>query len=117
MDKQETFFDQIARQQAAERELASRARKLWRQLPTLPPKELTKMFLAICRAGEEYDPHHRYRRRILRLLPDLYLVELIGVQMPMAIAKTIERRLAPKTSEDSDGDAALPPIGCPNDVE
>ena len=116
MDKQEDFFGAIARQQAAERELAQRARKLRRQLPLLHPGELTKMFLAICHAGEKYDQHHIYRRQILKLLPDLYLVELIGVQMPVAIAKAVERRLAPKANADSDGDAALPQIECP-DVE
>ena len=117
MDKQEDFFGAIARQQAAERELAQRARKLRRQLPFLTPGELTEMFLAMCRAGEKYDRHHIYRRRILKLLPDVNLVELIGVQMPTEIAKAVERRLTPKTSEDSDGDAALPKIGCPNGEE
>src|SRR5271169_4218160 len=112
MDKKETIWDKVARQQAAERELAHRARKLWRQLPSLPPEELTKIFLAFCRAGEEYDPTCRYRQRILRLLPDPYLIEFIGVSMPMAIARSIERRLAPKTDTDSDDDVALPKIGC-----
>ena len=104
---QENPFDAIARQQLAERQLALQAREQFRHLSEKPPEELTKMFLAICRAGEKFDPNHKCRKRILRLLPDVCLMELIGVRVPTKIAQIVERRLAPRTEWGDDSYATL----------
>lgn len=111
MDSTTDFFGAIARQQAEERALALQARQSLRKLQTFPPSELTKMFLAICHAGEKYDVHHACRRQILKLLPDVNLIDLIGLQMPVALAKAIEKRLTPKAGLDSDDDTTWPRFG------
>ena len=92
----ETIWDKIAKETAMTRECALRGRKLFRQLPELPPEELVNIFKAICQAGEEFDPHCRYRERIVKSIKeDRYLLEFLNIKLPVKIAALIEKRIMP----------------------
>jgi hypothetical protein len=82
---------------AAIRMIAENARTVWRRLDTMPPAQLTKIYLAFSEVGDEFDKDCRYREKILSLLPDYWL--LIGdftvVKMPIKLIKIIEDRLRP----------------------
>ena len=92
MEKQESFFDKLAREQTATRSLAASAIKMWNQMDKMPQPELIRLFKAI-NQYPEYDPNMHYRKKALRVIRDEYLPELIGVSAPVCLAWEIERRL------------------------
>jgi hypothetical protein len=94
METPESLFDRIAKEQASIRAAAASAKRLWYQMETMSQPELAKLFVAICKAGEEYDPNLRYRLRILKYLRTEFLCELVGnnLRVPIALAREIESR-------------------------
>lgn len=93
MSEPATIWDQIASEQARMRSIASSVRTQKRDLNYLPQDQLVEIFKAICIAGSEFDPKLKFRRRILRLLEDQSLIDLVGVQMPVLLIHMIESRL------------------------
>jgi hypothetical protein len=101
MDKNKNVWDQVAAEQAAIRHIASQARTVYRRMGSLSQTDLVKMFLAICQAGESYDPECKYREKILSFLPDWIVgVEFAKIKMPVRLIKLIEDRLRPPHPPD-----------------
>ena len=92
MNKKETIWNQVAQSQAAMKELARSVKVLWKTLDKLPQDELVKIFIAICKAGEEYDPNMRYREKLIGLIRDEFLPEFLGLKVPISLAWQIEKR-------------------------
>jgi hypothetical protein len=90
--KPEDVWDKIMRDQQVIRRMAENVKRLWKTMDKLPQEELVKLFQAICAAGEEYDPQMRYRRKILGLLHEEQLPNLIGLRLPVALAWEFEKR-------------------------
>ncbi len=101
--KPDNMWDEIVRDQAAMRQLAQKAKMLWKTLDRLPQEELVRIFIAICKSGEEFDPQMSYRNKILGLIHDEYLPELVGLRVPVILSWKIEKRLwiVPKETPDS----------------
>lgn len=95
MKDAKSIWDDLAKQQAKQHKIASSACNNSRQFKHLPKRQLVEIFIAICRTDEKYDKKLRYRRRIISLLPDFLLVELMKLRMPPQLALLIERRLSP----------------------
>lgn len=92
MDKEETAFDKLAKQQKATRALAESAKRLMAEIDFMTPKELVRLFRSICEYPE-YDKNLHYRKKVLHVLNDEFLCELIGVRVCIELAWEIERRL------------------------
>jgi hypothetical protein len=93
MDKKESLWDKVAQDQAIMRRLAESAKTLWRKLDKLPQDELVKIYVAICKSGEEYDPNLHYRKKLLSLISPVHLVELVNIRMPISLAWEVEKSL------------------------
>jgi hypothetical protein len=92
MEKEETAFDKLAKQQKATMALAESAKRLWAEIDSMTPQELVRLFRAICEYPE-YDKNLHYRKKVLRVLNDEFLCELQGVRVCVELAWEIERRL------------------------
>ena len=94
-----TILDELAQQQAQWRANAECAKSNYNKLRVTPVDKLEDYYLSICYSGEVYDPDLKIRRRIIRLLPDLKLINLLGVRMPTRLVYQIEMRLRPKENK------------------
>jgi hypothetical protein len=98
--KANSIWDEIAKRQAAIRQVAENARTLWKRLGTMPETDLIKIYLAF-NQYDEYDPDCRYRMQILPLLSDwLIECEFNNIKMPVKLVKIIEDRLRPPQPEN-----------------
>jgi hypothetical protein len=97
MDKTKEILDELAAKNALWHSTARKAQAAnLSKLKTLPPEELEEYFVALCRTEGEYDRKLRVRRCILPLLPDIRLINLLDVRMPVQLAHKISKRLCPK---------------------
>jgi hypothetical protein len=100
MDKTKEFFDELAAQYARWDATSRKALANYSRLKTLSPEELEEYFVALCRTDEKkYDRSLKVRRRIVRLLPDIKLVNLLNLRMPCQITRMISIRLCPKSDK------------------
>jgi hypothetical protein len=97
MDKTKEIFDKLAAENAQLHATARKALANYNNLRMQPPEELEAYFIALCRVTDEkYDRSLKVRRRIVRLLPDVKLVNLLGLRMPCQLARMISIRLCPR---------------------
>lgn len=87
------LWDELAALQAEQRKKAESAPKMLTDIQSLTTEERIDLFIAICSAGEDYDKTLRLRWHILDNLPDIALISLIGIRMPVRLISKIERRL------------------------
>ena len=100
-EKTKNFFDEIAKKQAAIRQIAQQAQVIWKRMGTIPQFDLVKIYLALNQYGE-YDPDCRYRERILGYLDDwLIIAEFCNIKMPIRLVRLIEDRLRPQPPPNS----------------
>lgn len=92
MDKPQSIWDQVQRDQAAMLRLVQKIKTIWYSIDKLPQAELLTLYKAFANTAEQ-DPDIHYRRKILNLIRDEFLVELIGMRTPVSLAWEIERRL------------------------
>jgi hypothetical protein len=96
MKKTPDVWAELAKMQAEQRKSAEIACSMsWKELSGMSTEKMKMLFIAICQAGGEYDKRHVYRRTIIRRLPDLDLIDLVGLRMPAQLAGRIDRRLRP----------------------
>jgi hypothetical protein len=98
MNKTKDFFSELAAQGARWRATAKEALASYSCFRTLSIDTLESYFVALCRADDgKYDRKLRVRRRIIRLLPDIRLINLLDIgRMPCQLTRMISIRLCPR---------------------
>jgi hypothetical protein len=96
MNRTKEILDQLAAQNAHWHSTARKALANYSLLKTKPLGELEGYFVALCRT-EKYDKNLKVRRRIIQLLPDIRLINILDVtRMPCQLARMISIRLCPR---------------------